>query len=143
MRNRRDARGTVAGYIVPREIVCQWAAGEAVRRAGEDVQAVERLQAALARAEEIGFAPLAARTRRSLRLAGARVSGAPRAGAGGGIVLSPREAELVQLVEQGLNNLEIARRLGLGRPTVARMLASAMGKLGVERRTQLAARAPV
>jgi DNA-binding CsgD family transcriptional regulator len=45
----------------------------------------------------------------------------------------------VTLVERGLTNTEIARRLGLGRPTVARTLASAMAKLGVDRRAQLAA----
>ena len=43
------------------------------------------------------------------------------------------------LVEEGLTNLEIARRLGLGRPTVTRILASAMMKLGVSSRAQLAA----
>ena len=90
-------------------------------------------------AESIGFEPLAARARRSLRLAGVRVSSPARSSPAGGLALTPRESELVRLVDQGLNNLEIARRLGLGRPTVARMLASAMGKLGVERRTQLAA----
>jgi DNA-binding CsgD family transcriptional regulator len=57
--------------------------------------------------------------------------------------LTAREAEVVTLVEQGLTNVEISRRLGLGRPTVARLVASAMGKLGVERRTQLAAHGQV
>lgn len=42
-------------------------------------------------------------------------------------------------MEHGLTNVEIARRLGLGRPTVARILASAMMKLGVSSRAQLAA----
>jgi DNA-binding CsgD family transcriptional regulator len=56
--------------------------------------------------------------------------------------LTARERELVGLVEQGLTNVEIARRLGLGRPTVARILASAMTKLGVSSRAQLAAIAP-
>ena len=119
--------------------MCRWAAGEALRRAGEDVQAIERLQEALGQAESIGFEPLAARIRRSLRLAGVRVSSSGRRRPAGDLALTPRESELVRLVGQGLNNLEIARRLGLGRPTVARMLASAMGKLGVDRRTQLAA----
>jgi len=39
-------------------------------------------------------------------------------------------------VERGLNNTEIARQLGLGRPTVARMLSNAMLKLGAETRAQ-------
>jgi DNA-binding CsgD family transcriptional regulator len=45
----------------------------------------------------------------------------------------------VRLVQQGLSNPEVARRLGLGRPTVARLVTSAMDKLGVDRRAQLAA----
>jgi DNA-binding CsgD family transcriptional regulator len=129
-----------ASYITPRELVCRWATGESLRRAGDTAEAVERLQVSLGRAEEIGFEPLAARARRSLRMAGVRVSASPRGSAGDGIALSRRETELVRLVEQGLSNIEIARRLGLGRPTVARMMASAMGKLGVDRRAQLAAR---
>jgi DNA-binding CsgD family transcriptional regulator len=90
----------------------------------------------------MGFEPLAARVRRSLRLAGVRASGVTRTqvlAAGG---LTGRERELVALVELGLTNVEIARRLGLGRPTVARILASAMTKLGVSSRAQLAAIAP-
>jgi DNA-binding NarL/FixJ family response regulator len=40
---------------------------------------------------------------------------APDAGAGG---LTPREQEIMALVEQGLSNKEIARRLGIGHATV-------------------------
>lgn len=86
------------------------------------------------------FRPLLARIHRSLRLAGIHVSSAGRGQAAVGLELTQRESELVRLVDQGLSNIEIARRLGLGRPTVARMMASAMGKLGVDRRAQLAAR---
>ncbi len=53
--------------------------------------------------------------------------------------LTARETDVVELVARGLTNAEIGRRLGLGRPTVARILASAMGKVGLERRAQLAA----
>ena len=42
-------------------------------------------------------------------------------------------------MERGLNNTEIARQLGLGRPTVARMLSNAMLKLGAETRAQAVA----
>jgi DNA-binding CsgD family transcriptional regulator len=84
----------------------------------------------------VGFQPLAVRVRRSLRVAGVRV---PTAGgrARPGARLTQREEELVHLVGRGLTNVEIARRLGLGRPTVARILASAMSKVGVTRRTGL------
>jgi DNA-binding CsgD family transcriptional regulator len=67
-----------------------------------------------------------------------RVTGGPPQGPR----LTARERELVALVERGLTNVEIARRLGLGRPTVARILTSAMTKLGASSRAQLAATAP-
>jgi non-specific serine/threonine protein kinase len=54
--------------------------------------------------------------------------------------LTTRERDLAALVGLGLTNPEIARRMGLGRPTVARLLSNAMSKLGVDSRTQLAAR---
>jgi DNA-binding CsgD family transcriptional regulator len=44
--------------------------------------------------------------------------------------LTRRERDLLGLAGQGLTNAEIARRMGLGRPTVARILSNAMGKLG-------------
>ena len=132
-----EAAASWAGFHAVRELVCRWAEGEALRRAGGD-NAVDRLRATLAAAEAIGFEPLAARTRRSLRLAGVRVSIAPRGAGGASLQLTGREREIVDLVERGLTNVEIARRLGLGRPTVARILASAMSKLGAGRRNQLA-----
>ena len=51
-----------------------------------------------------------------------------------GLGLTRRERELVALVGQGLTNTEIARRMGLGRPTVARILSNAMAKLGATSR---------
>jgi DNA-binding CsgD family transcriptional regulator len=104
--------------------------------------AVERLRDAMADARAMGFEALVMRLRRSLRLAGIRDAGSARTqvlSAGG---LTARERELVGLVELGLTNVEIARRLGLGQPTVARILGSAMSKLGVSSRTQLAASVP-
>jgi DNA-binding CsgD family transcriptional regulator/tetratricopeptide (TPR) repeat protein len=125
------------GFHRPRALLCRWAAAEA-RRVTDGDSAVPALEAVLADAAAIGFEPLAARVRRSLRLAGVRIAAAR--GRGTIMALTAREAEVVTLVEQGLTNVEISRRLGLGRPTVARLVASAMAKLGVERRTQLAAR---
>jgi DNA-binding CsgD family transcriptional regulator len=125
-------------FHAPRALVCRWASAESLRRAGELATAIERLESTLAEATANGFEPLAARIRRSLRQAGVRVSGAPRSAIDLGSGLTGRERELVALVEQGHSNMEIARRLGLGRPTVARILSSAMVKLGAERRAQLA-----
>lgn len=124
------------GFHRPRALLCRWAAADA-RRGVVGGAAVPDLEAVLADASAIGFEPLAARVRRSLRLAGVRIAAAR--GRGTIMELTAREAEVVTLVEQGLTNMEISRRLGLGRPTVARLVASAMAKLGVERRTQLAA----
>lgn len=123
-----------AGFHVPREVLCRWAAGDALVHAGDREAAVERLRAAEAAAAAIGFEPVAARARRSLRLAGerpARVSSQRRSG-----ILTDREREVLALVERGMTNAEIARRMGLGRPTVARMLSNAMVKLGAESRAQ-------
>jgi DNA-binding CsgD family transcriptional regulator len=121
----------------PRALTCRWAAAEMRRLAGDRDAAIDGLRVALDAATASGFEPLAARIRRSLRQAGVRVS--VRTGArGGALGLTQREREVVDLVDRGFTNMEIARRLGLGRPTVTRILESAMAKLGAERRTQLA-----
>jgi len=131
-----------AGFNEPRVLLSRWAAGEARRRDGADGAAAAELQQVLDAAEAMGFEPIAARTRRSLRLLGVRVARRATGGGAHGPNLTARERELVALVERGLTNVEIARRLGLGRPTVARILTSAMTKLGVSSRAQLAAIAP-
>jgi len=123
----------------PRHLLARWAEGEANRVARARDTAIEILTSVLDDAGAMGFLPLVARIRRSLRLAGVHTSAGQRARSAGALGLTPREAELVALVELGLTNIEIARRLGLGRPTVARMLGSAMSKVGAERRSQLAA----
>jgi DNA-binding CsgD family transcriptional regulator len=132
-----DAADQWAGFHRPHELLCRWAAAEARRRSSESASAVAELEALLASAVAISFEPLAARVRRSLRLAGVRV--AASRGYSPRMELTLREAEVVRLVQQGLSNPEVARRLGLGRPTVARLVTSAMDKLGVDRRAQLAA----
>ena len=127
-----DAAGRWIFSSAPRALICRWAAGEARRRAG-DPSAPVQLTATLEAAMAIGFEPLAARVRRSLRLAGHRTASPriPRSGAG---VLTSREGQILALVERGRTNGEIARRMGLGRPTVARLLSNAMVKLGAESR---------
>jgi DNA-binding CsgD family transcriptional regulator len=122
---KRHVRGELRSF---------WAEGEALRRAGRD-DAVERLLAAERRVVEHAHRPLLDRTRRSLRLAGVRRD-APRQRAG---VLTGRELEVLMLVAEGLVNDEIARRLGLGRPTVVRLIRSAQQKLGAGTRAQAAA----
>lgn len=52
--------------------------------------------------------------------------------------LTPREAQAVSLVREGLANKEIARRLGIGEDTVKKHLQHAFAKLGVHRRALVA-----
>jgi DNA-binding NarL/FixJ family response regulator len=124
-----------AGHDVTRQLLCRWAAGDALRRCADRATAIAWLRLAVAGAEARGLEPLAARARRSLRLVGERVA-KPRAAGPGPGRLTSREREVLGLVERGLTNVEIARRISLGRPTVARLVSNAMVKLGAETRTQ-------
>ena len=128
------------GFLVPRAAACRWGAAEASRRAGAP-DAMARLEAAEREAAAMGFAPLLAKVHRSMRLAGVRIS-ERRQATPTPLGLTGREAEVVRLVAEGLTNIEVARRLGLGRPTVNRMLSSAMAKVGAERRGQLVSVVP-
>ena len=56
-------------------------------------------------------------------------------------LLSPREAELVSLVRQGMRNRDIAEKLGITEGTVKVYLHSVFEKTGVANRTELAIRA--
>jgi DNA-binding CsgD family transcriptional regulator len=137
------AAGAWARFHEPRALICRWAAAEARASVGHKKRATDELRPILDAADAMGFEPLAARVRRSLRLLGVRVPARPVAGqVGTGLGLTTRERELAALVERGLTNVEIARRLGLGRPTVTRILGSAMAKLGVATRAELAAAVP-
>ena len=55
--------------------------------------------------------------------------------------LSARELEILRLIADGLTNQEIADRLVLSLPTVKWHTGNLYGKLGVNSRTQAAARA--
>jgi len=52
--------------------------------------------------------------------------------------LTPREADVLRLVRQGLANKQIARRLGISERTVKAHLTSAFQRIGVTDRTQAA-----
>ena len=123
-----------AGHHRRSELRCRWAEGEALRRVGDLPGAIERLTAVEAATEAAGMRTLLGRVRRSLRLAGA-ARPAPRTGTGRGAGrLTTRERDVLALVELGLTNIEIARRLGIGRPTVSRILSNAMDRLGADSR---------
>lgn len=57
---------------------------------------------------------------------------------GDGGTLTPREAEIVANLREGLSNKEIAGRLGIREDTVKKHLQSVFAKLGVHRRALLA-----
>jgi DNA-binding CsgD family transcriptional regulator len=117
------------------ELRCGWAAGEALRRAGDDAGAIARLEGVERRAGELGYAPLAGRVRQSLRAAGRQRSAQRSVTAGG---LTGREREVLALVAEGLTNAEVAARLGVARRTVVAQVASASAKLGATSRAQAA-----
>jgi len=54
------------------------------------------------------------------------------------IALTQRELEIVQLINDGLTNKEIARRLEIGLATAKSHVHNLLGKLGLERRAQAA-----
>ena len=63
-----------------------------------------------------------------------------RGGAAAQAVLTPREIEIVALIDEGLSNKEIAQRLHIGVPTVKNHVHHLLDKLGVRRRSEAAAR---
>ena len=130
-----DAAALWEGRHFRGSLRCLWAAGEALRLAGDATAAIAAHELAEAVAADHGEAPTSRRIRRSLRLAGVRRS-AVRGVEG---ALTHREREVLGLVGQGISNGQIARRLGVGVPTVERLLQSASRKLGARTRAQAAA----
>lgn len=59
---------------------------------------------------------------------------------GNGVRLTPRESEIVRLIDEGLSNREIARRLAIGLATVKNHVHNVLEKLHVHRRGEAAAR---
>lgn len=53
--------------------------------------------------------------------------------------LTPSELRVVELIGEGLSNREIAERLGIVEKTVKNHITSVLAKMGLQRRTQVAA----
>lgn len=137
------AADAYVGFHRRGELRARWASAEARRTAGDTDGARRELEALEPAAAAGPYRPILGRIHRSLRLVGVRRSSASSVDdrtTAVGIRLTTREREICRLVANGASNVEIARRLGVGRPTVARLLGSAMVKLGVDSRAQVAAR---
>jgi DNA-binding CsgD family transcriptional regulator len=129
-----DAARLWRGRHARGEVRSLFGRGEALRLADDLVQARRTLAEAERAAERRQCLALVSRIRRSLRLTGARRAAA-RTHQG---LVTGREQEVLELAAAGLSNAEIARRLGLGRSTVKRLIASASHKLGTRSRLQAA-----
>ncbi len=116
--------------------------GVALAAAGEREEAIATLESARNELEACGALALRDQAARELRRLGRRVprakatgdSDRPRLGS-----LSPRELEIAGLVHRGRTNKQIAAALHVSERTVETHLTHAYRKLGVSRRTALAA----
>lgn len=102
---------------------------------------VDRLEEARALFESFGAVRDARRVSSTLRSLGVRsgARGARGRPASGWESLTPSEITVVQLLSEGLTNPQIGARLFLSRKTVATHVSSALRKLGVSTRTEIAA----
>jgi DNA-binding CsgD family transcriptional regulator len=141
-----DVEAAIAGYLaaadawigndVRSEVRCRWAAGDAAARAGLP-SAVALLEQAESLAQPAGLTAALVRIRRSLRVVGVHRRTASPSGTAG---LSGREAEVLELIGEGMRSADIAAALGVQVSTVESFVRSAMGKLGAGTRVAAAAR---
>jgi DNA-binding CsgD family transcriptional regulator/tetratricopeptide (TPR) repeat protein len=110
--------------------------GAALRRANCRSDARQRLEHGMHEAHACGAEALVARAREELIACGARPR---RPATTGWDSLTPSERRIVQLARDGLSNREIAQALFVTTKTVETHLGAAYRKLGVARRTDLAA----
>ncbi|HLX87492.1 MAG TPA: response regulator transcription factor, partial [Acidimicrobiales bacterium] len=111
--------------------------GEWLRRGRRHVDARSHLRQAHELFVAMGAEGFAERARVELLATGERV---PKRTVENSNDLTPREAQISQLVGQGANNREIAARLFVSPSTVEYHLHKVFRKLGVRSRTQLARR---
>jgi DNA-binding CsgD family transcriptional regulator len=115
--------------------------GRALAAAGERERAAETLEAAHTALRERGATRLADEAARELRALGRRIArpGRRAAAAEGVEALSGREREVADLVAEGRTNKEIAAELFLSAKTIENHMSRIFAKLGVSKRTQVAA----
>jgi DNA-binding CsgD family transcriptional regulator len=111
--------------------------GEWLRRRRLRGDARDQLHRALEMFEAMGLEAFAERCRGELRSTGERIR---RTAPGDPQLLTPREAQIANLVSEGASNREIAAQLFVTASTVEYHLRNVFRKLGVTSRTQLAHR---
>ncbi len=100
------------------------------------------LREARARFEQFGARVLVERTDAKLRSIGARVPRGARASTQANLGgLTDREVEVLDLLDEGLRNADIAKRLHLSEKTVGHHVSSILGKLGASSRLEAVRRA--
>ena len=102
-----------------------------LRAAGEAAEAREVGDAAREGARRLGATPLVEQLR--------AIGSAPARHEAGSDVLTPREAEILQLVAAGRTNGEIGKQLFISTKTVSVHVSNILGKLGAAGRTEAAA----
>lgn len=112
--------------------------GEWLRRRRRRTEAGAQLQAATEGFEKLGAERWADRARTELAALGARPLARPHA-ADLATRLTPQELQVVRLAAAGLTNKEIAAQMYLSPRTIGHHLSNVFPKLGVGRRTELAA----
>jgi DNA-binding CsgD family transcriptional regulator len=113
----------------------QLAYGELLRRSQQRTAARTHLRAALATFEDLAAEPLAARARAELRASGET---ARKRDPSTQVALTPMEAQVAQLVAQGLSNKDVAAQLWISPRTVAFHLRGIFAKQGISSRGELA-----
>jgi DNA-binding CsgD family transcriptional regulator len=126
-----DAAGIGARWTFGPSLRARWGAAEALRLAGRP-EATDALLDVELQVAAAGLEPLLARVHRSLRLAG--IARAARRAPDRSGLLTQRERQVLDLVAGGASYSEVALRLGVGRPTVRRLLDNARMKLGAGNR---------
>ncbi len=111
----------------------RWRLAEALLLAGERDEAAAEAARALADAEDMGAAPLVAAIRELARRGRLALPGQRT---GGADVLTSREAEVLELVAQGLSNNQIGRRLFISGKTVSVHVSNVLAKLDVSGRAE-------
>lgn len=121
------------------EIGCPYEAAIARADSGDQVE----IRRAFAELHELGASATIAALTRDLRAQGVqRIPRGPRSATRSDPAgLTAREGEVLELVEQGLRNADIAERLSLSERTVAHHVSSILTKLGVSSRIAAPARA--